>query len=144
MSETKEEALAFLAAPNGSSRELLSSIRPGSGGPAGVFTIWYHGTLLYAGRSRVAAGEGKASNLSQADGARGRLRGVLRQPPKSLQQRLRLSFPDEMTRAEGVTDRERAAFLLRKSGTFRVVEVASGAAAEALFAHLLEHLDSSP
>src|SRR6185437_12936042 len=58
----------------------LRDLKRGTGGPAGIFLIWYRDQPLFLGRARKAAREAKASNRTEADGVRGRLRGITRQP----------------------------------------------------------------
>ena len=102
-------------------------------GAAGVFTIWYRDPLLFVGHARNAAGEARPSNFGQADGARGRLAGVRRQPPVSVQRALGKFFAQEFKAAPGPNDQKRAAALLERHAKYRMVETSSGPEAVELF-----------
>lgn len=107
-----------------------------TGGAAGVFTIWFKGKLLFLGHARNAAEEAKESNWDQADGARGRLVGVRRQPTASIQRALKHFFPEEFFAAEGLTEQKKAATLLKQQGKYRMVETDSGPEAVELFGYM--------
>jgi hypothetical protein len=104
-----------------------------------VFTVSYKDRLIFNGRSTRAAGEAKPTNRRQADGVRGRPCSVRKQPPITIQRRLRRWFPSDM---EGVTGTEeyRAHELLLRAGSCQWFETASGDQADRLHAALTEPL----
>lgn len=104
----------------------LADVQRTTGGPAGVFTIWYRDALLYLGHARHSAEEAKLSNRRQADGARGRLVGVRRQPPKSLQRVFAEHFTSEFGSTSGGSNEKRSAVLLNQHGVYRLVETVNG------------------
>jgi hypothetical protein len=112
------------AGPDTAIKNLPSS----TGDSAGIFTIWYRGRLVAYGRAGDTK-ETKPSNYRQADGVRGRIRGVLRQPGRPLQRRLHERFPEDWASAGGLTDEKRATNLLRVRGRCRIVRFESGEAA---------------
>lgn len=114
----------------------LSAVSTGTGGRAGVFTLWYRDRLLYLGRSRIAAAEARETNLGQADGVTGRLRGIRRQPTVSIQRALSHEFPPDWAATSG-TDQRRASQLLAARAAARWVETPTGPAADALI-HAVE------
>jgi 8-oxo-dGTP diphosphatase len=103
----------------------LRDVKRGTGGPAGIFLLWYRDRPLFLGRARKAASESKPSNRGQADGVRGRLRGIRRQPTASIVQALEEHFPDDA--AFGT------AAALTNHGTCRYVELASGEIVDEVF-----------
>ncbi len=109
------------AGPDTALKDLPSS----TGDSAGIFTIWYRGRLVAYGCAGDTT-ETKPSNFRQADGVRGRIRGVLRQPGRPLQRRLHERFPEDWALAGGPTDEKRAANLLRLRGRCRIVRFESG------------------
>lgn len=110
----------------------LPDVRTGTGGPAGVFTLWYRDQLLYVGRSKLAASEARKSNAKQADGVTGRLRGIRRQPAVSIQRALASEFASDWASTSG-TAQNRASQLLTRCASARWVETASGAQADGLY-----------
>jgi hypothetical protein len=114
----------------------LAAVPSGRGGPAGVFALKYRGDSrwMYLGRAKLAAGEGKKTNLNQADGVTGRLVGVLRQPPARVQRALADNFPADWQQAVGDDDQKRTSWLLGQYGYCQWTETASGPQAEDLFA----------
>lgn len=115
----------------------LADLPPSTGDVAGVFTIWYRGQLVHRGYA-LSTDETKPSNSAQADGVRGRMRGVTRQPGRPLQCRLAEHFPEDWATASGA-DQARARELLRARGRCRVVRFESGAEAR----HVLDLLRSA-
>jgi hypothetical protein len=120
----------------------LRSVPRATGGSAGVFTLWFHHRLLYVGRSRVAARDAKSTNVKQADGVRGRLVGVRRQPTVGIQRALDRHFHDEFESAPGVNPQAKSAALLDRDGYYRVVEFDSGQESEDFFRWFNEWLMS--
>jgi hypothetical protein len=120
----------------------LADVPVGLGGPAGVFTLWYRDDdrVLYLGRSKVAAGEGRRTNFDQADGVTGRLRGIRRQPALSIQRTLAHEFPNDWKSVVGVSDQCRASMLLVQHGSCRWVETDTGPQADAVFGAVIARL----
>lgn len=104
--------------------ERLGDIEPGTGGRAGIFLLWYRDEPLFLGHSSKSANEAKPSNWGQADGVRGRLRGIRRQPTTTIQRALARAFPDDVNdpnpNADAVVD------ALTRRGECRYVELGSG------------------
>lgn len=113
--------------------ERLGDVLRSTGGPAGVFTLWYRERLLYLGHARQAAWECRDSNRHQADGARGRLVGVRRQPPVSIQLAFQHFFSADLAGTSGPTAQKRAAELLQGNAQYRLVETDTGKEAVELF-----------
>lgn len=105
----------------------LSSVQRSTGGEAGVFTIWYREQLLYLGHSSKSADEAKATNRAQADGARGRLVGIRRQPPQAMQRALTRHFPSDVE--TGLSTQRAVSAALVEHAEYRLVEVGSGSQA---------------
>jgi len=103
----------------------LRDIKRGTGGPAGIFLLWYRDRPLFLGRARKAARESKPSNRGEADGVRGRLRGIRRQPTASIERALEQHFPDDAALG--------AAAALTNHATCRYVELASGDVVDEVF-----------
>jgi hypothetical protein len=118
----------------------LADLPASTGDTAGVFTIWYRGQLLHRGYA-ISTAETKPSNFAQADGVRGRMRGLTRQPGRPLQQRLAQHFPEDWAATFG-TDQARARELLRAHGRYRVVRFETGHEARAVLGQLADALDS--
>ena len=110
----------------------LRDLKRGTGGPAGIFLIWYHNQPLFLGRARKAANEAKPSNRVEADGVRGRLRGITRQPTASITKALVEHFPSDLEKG--------AAAALKLHGTCRYVELASGEAVDEVFPDVMARL----
>jgi len=103
----------------------LRDLKRGTGGPAGIFLIWYREQPLFLGRARKAAREAKASNRTEADGVRGRLRGITRQPTASIKQALIQHFPTDLGKGPAAA--------LAEHGACRYVELASGEVVDEVF-----------
>jgi hypothetical protein len=95
------------------------------GGPGGVYTIWIDERLLAVGHAKPAS-ECSPSNAAQADGVRGRLVGVRRQPTVGIQRALGEHFPAEFAETSGEDGRKWAASLLVSRATYRMTETTSG------------------
>jgi len=113
----------------------LRDLKRGTGGPAGIFLIWYRNRPLFLGRARKAAKEAKPSNRGDADGVRGRLRGITRQPTASIRQALVQHFPSDLEKGPAAA--------LKEHGTCRYVELASGDVVDEVFPDVMARLAES-
>lgn len=112
--------------------ERIGSLPASTADEAGVFTIWYRGVLVHYGRAGNAA-ESRASNHQQADGARGRVRSLARQPGRPLQRLLADNFPEDWQSVNESTDVSRARALLRRDGECRIMRFGSRHEAETAY-----------
>ena len=110
----------------------LAEVPRTTGGPAGVFTIWFREELIFLGHASSSK-DAKPSNRREADGARGRLVGLRRQPPKSVQRKLATTFSVAFKNAAGESDEKRSKTLLEHEGAYRLVECASSREAASLY-----------
>ena len=117
----------------------LEGLPTGTGDSAGIFTIWYRDELVEFGLATDTA-ETKPSNFRQADGVRGRVRGLTRQPGRPLQRRLQALFLEDWAASGEQSDQKRAAELLRSRGRCRIVRFESGDAAHAALQALEDRL----
>ncbi len=115
----------------------MASIPVGDGGPTGVFTIWYRGSLLSLGRSTKEPSE---TGNKQADAVATRLRMVLRQPHLTIQRAIADHWPKDFGSAPGPTNQKRVSYLLKAHAECRIVRLASGAESQALYDEVREHL----
>ena len=113
----------------------LRDIKRGTGGPAGIFLLWYRDRPLFLGRARKAARESKPSNRGEADGVRGRLRGIRRQPTTSIVRALEQHFPGDASLG--------AAAALTNHAWCRYVELASGEVVDEVFPDVVDALTAA-
>lgn len=118
----------------------LSALPTSTGDTAGVFTIWYRDAVVAFGYA-TSTDETKPSNAAQADGARGRVKGLTRQPGAPLQRRLHRHFPQDWQAVFGA-DQARARELLRERGRCRIVRFDTGAEAQEALEHLRPELET--
>lgn len=119
--------------------EMLADLSANTGDTAGVYTVWYRDRLVSFGRAGDTR-ETKPSNSKQADGVRGRVRGLTRQPGKPLQLRLEMSFASDWAASTAPNDQKRATDLLRTQGSCRIVRFDSGDASAAALATVEDRL----
>lgn len=115
----------------------IGDLEAGTGDAAGVFTLWVGDDLVYYGRASHS-NEAKPSNRKQADGVRGRVRVVARQPGAPLQRRLAACAPELWASVAEDSDRKRASRILLDHGTVRFD---SGDEAEEALASIRDELD---
>jgi hypothetical protein len=108
----------------------IGALPRSTGGGAGVYTAWYCDRLLTLGRSNVAPGEGRPTNLNQADGVRGRLVKLGQQPGVRVERALNRFFREEFDAVDDPRPNKRASVMLRRNGRCRYLEFESGDAAE--------------
>ena len=116
--------------------EAIGALPTSTGDVAGVFTIWYQGELVHFGRATDTA-DTKKTNDAQADGVRGRVKSVARQPGPPLQRRLQRRFPADWAAATGTNDQKRASDLLQTRGRCRIVRCDSTDEAHAAYRELV-------
>ena len=119
----------------------LDEVQKAVGGPAGVATIWFDGSLLCVVVAQSAA-ESKQSNADQADGIRGRLIGFTRQPPRRVIDWFQNAHP-RLDRMSGADLRKAVTGSLQVNGRYRVVEVQGRAQARELRHAFLEACDAA-
>jgi hypothetical protein len=107
----------------------LGDVPRSTGGRAGVFTLWIDGKLLFLGLAKQSAEESAPTNKKQADGVRGRLVGIRRQPTKRLVKAITTNFAKQAKATGAADDAKRVAALLEKQGEFRAVRTVDGPAA---------------
>lgn len=117
----------------------LSDLPTSTGDIAGVFTVWYREALVAFGYATSTA-ETKPSNSAQADGVRGRVNGLTRQPGAPLQRRLQKHFPTDWQAASG-SEQARAREMLRAQGRCRIVRFDTAAESQEVLERLRPQLE---